>query len=84
MLANGGVLKSAYEEIRKELYQYTSYNEQISLTVLPIYYLEPNIRITVKDEDSDIKGDYMIRTISLPLDINGMMNLSCVKVLERI
>ena len=84
MLANGGVLKSAYEEIRKELYQYTSYNEQISLTVLPIYYLEPNIRITVKDENSDIKGDYMIKSISLPLDINGMMNLSCVRVLERI
>jgi len=46
---NGGVLKSAYEEIRKELYQYTNYNEQISLTVLPIYYLEPNTRITVRD-----------------------------------
>ena len=49
MLLNGGVLRSAYEEIRKELYQYTNYNEQISLTTLPIYYLEPNVRITVRD-----------------------------------
>ena len=49
MLMNGGALKSAYEEIRKELYQYTNYNEQISLTTLPIYYLEPNVRITVRD-----------------------------------
>lgn len=49
MLLNGGALRSAYDEIKKELYQYTNYNEQISLTILPIYYLEPNVRITVRD-----------------------------------
>ena len=49
MLLNGGALRPAYDEIKKELYQYTNYNEQISLTTLPIYYLEPNIRITVRD-----------------------------------
>ena len=84
MLMNGGVSKSAYEEIRKELYQYTNYNEQISLTTLPIYYLEPNVRITVRDMQSGIYGDYMIKSITLPLDINGTMNLSCTKALERI
>ena len=84
MLMNGGVLKSAYEEIRKELYQYTNYNEQISLTTLPIYYLEPNVRITVRDMQSGIYGDYMIKSITLPLDINGTMSLSCTKALERI
>ena len=84
MLMTGGVLKSAYEEIRKELYQYTNYNEQISLTTLPIYYLEPNVRITVRDRQSGIYGDYMIKTISLPLDINGTMSISCTKALERI
>ena len=84
MLAIGGVLKSAYEEIRTELYQYTTYNEQISLTTLPIYYFEPNTRITVEDADSGISGDYMIKSISLPLDANGMMTLSCSRALERI
>ena len=84
MLMNGGVLKSAYEEIRKELYQYTNYNEQISLTTLPIYYLEPNVRITVRDYQSGIYGDYMIKSITLPLDVNGTMSLSCTRALERI
>lgn len=84
MLLTGGALKSAYEEIKKELYQYTNYNEQISLSVLPIYYLEPNIRITVEDEQSDIHGDYMIKSISLPLDINGAMSLTCTRAIERI
>ena len=84
MLVNGGALKSAYEEIKKELYQYTNYNEQISLTVLPVYYLEPNTRITVRDAVSGIYGDYIIKSISLPLDVNGVMNLSCTRALERI
>ena len=84
MLLNGGALRSAYDEVKKELYQYTNYNEQISLTTLPIYYLEPNVRITVRDNQSGIYGDYMVKSISLPLDINGTMSLSCTRALERI
>lgn len=84
MLLNGGALRSAYDEIKKELYQYTNYNEQISLTTLPIYYLEPNVRITVRDNESGIFGDYIVKSISLPLDINGTMSLSCTRALERI
>ena len=84
LLMNGGVLRSAYEEVRKELYQYTSYNEQITLTIMPIYYLEPNTRITVRDSESGIFGDYIIKSISLPIDINGMMSLTCTRALERI
>ena len=84
LMTEGSDIRSAYEEIRTELYQYTNYNEQISLTALPIYYLEPNTRITVIDTQSGIYGDYMIESISLPLDINGTMNLSCTKALERI
>ena len=80
----GGTLRSAYQEIRKELYQYTNYNDQVSISVLPIYYLQPNMRITIKDAQSGIYGDYMIKSISLPLDINGTMSLSCVKAFERI
>ena len=84
MLLNGGALRPAYDEIKKELYQYTNYNEQISLTTLPIYYLEPNVRITVRDNESNIFGDYIVKSISLPLDIDGTMSLSCTRALERI
>ena len=51
---------------------------------MPIYYLEPNTRITINDKDTSVSGDYMIRTISLPLDVNGQMSLSCTKALERL
>lgn len=84
MLVNGGALKSAYEEIKKELYLYTTYNQQISLTVLPIYYLEPNTRITINSNKYGISGDYIIKSINLPLNIDGTMSLSCTKAIERI
>ena len=80
----GGSANSAFNMIQDLLYQYTSYNESISVQSLPVYYLEPNIRITVKDARSGISGDYMVNSISLPLDISGTMSLSCTRALERI
>ena len=84
LLSNGGSLNSAYNKVRELLYQYTSYNENVVITTIPIYYLEPNTRITIRDKKSGIYGDYMIDTISIPLDINGTMTISCTRTLERI
>ena len=83
-LAMGGTMNSAFYLIQDLLYQYTSYNESISVQSLPIYFLEPNIRIIVRDSESGINGDYMINSISIPLDINGTMSLSCTRALEKI
>ena len=83
MLAEGGSSRGAYNVVRELLYQYTSYNESISLQAIPIYHLEPNIRIGVRDIESDIYGDFMISTISIPLDINSTMSISATRALER-
>ena len=83
MLAVGGTARSAYDVVRDLLYQHTSYNESITIQALPIYYLEPNIRIEVRDIESDIYGDYMISSISIPLDVNGTMSISATRALEK-
>lgn len=83
-LSGGGSSNSAYSAVREMLYQYTNYNESISLSVMPLYWLEPNTRITVQDIQSKISGDYMITQISLPLDLSSMMSISATKALERI
>lgn len=83
-LSPGGSKNSAFNMIKDLLYQYTNYNETVSVQSLPAYFLEPNTRITIKDLGSGVNGDYMINSISLPLDTNGTMTLSCVKALERI
>ena len=83
LLATGGSQNSAYEKVKELMYQYTSYNESISLQTLPIYYLDVNTRITVNDLKSNIYGDYMINTIAIPLDIQSSMTISATRVLER-
>ena len=80
----GGQLNSCFEKIKDLLYQYTHVNNTISITTLPIYYLEPNTRITVEDQPAGIYGDYIIQSISLPLDINSTMNINAYKVLQKI
>lgn len=84
MVTGGGKFNSAYVLIRELLYQYTSYNESIVVNSIPIFYLEPNTRINVRDDQSGIFGDYMINNISFSLDITSTMTLSCTRALERI
>ena len=54
------------------------------MQVIPILYLEPNSRITVRDTESDIYGDYMVNSISVPFEAGGTMSLSCTKALDKI
>ena len=75
---------TAQDTARELLYQYTNYNESISIQCIPIYYLDANTRITVQDEKSGIFGDYIINTINIPLSAEGTMTISAGKALERI
>ena len=84
MLSIGGSSNSAYEKVKDLLYQETGYNESIQIQALPIYYLEPNTRITARDAESDIYGDYIISTISIPLTTNGNMSISATRALEKL
>ena len=83
-LAIGGNFNSCYWEIKNLLYSKTGYNETIQIQSLPIYHIEPNIRIRAFDSDSDIAGDYMINNISLPLNIDGQMSISAIRANEKI
>ena len=84
LLSVGGQQNSAFESIKNLLFQYTNYNESISITCLPIYHLEPNTRISIKEPISGINGDYIISSISLPLDSTGTMTMNVTQAIERL
>lgn len=84
LMSIGDKMNSCYERIKDLLYQYTHVNNTISITTLPIYYLQPNTRITVEDDPSGIYGDYIIQSISLPLDNSSTMNINAYKALQKI
>lgn len=83
-LAIGTVGYSAEEKLRELLYVNTNYNESISIQTVPIYFLDVNTRITVQDSAADISGDYIINSISVPLDPRGTMSITASRALERI
>ena len=82
-LSLGGNHNSAFDKIKELLYLHTNYNESISLSIIPIYHLEPNMRITIFDNDVSINGDYMIKTISIPLVPSGSSNISATKIIDK-
>lgn len=75
---------SAYYEARDLMMEHSGFNENITLQCLPMYFIEPNTRITVNDEASEINGDYNINSISLPLTAGGTMNISASKIVDRL
>ena len=79
----GGTFNSALTAMRDLLYQYTNYNESISLNTIPIYHLEPNIRIEVQDSRSNIFGEYLINSISIPFDTGSQMSISATRILDK-
>lgn len=79
----GGTLNSAYNLMKDLIYEYTNYNESITLQCLPIYYLEPNMIITVEDEESLISGEYVINSMTIPMDLGGTMSITAKRVIQR-
>lgn len=73
----GGYHNSAWDRVTLELYSHTTYQKTLSLTALPVYYLEPNVRVYINDETTQTKGDYMIQSISIPLNIGSVMSVTC-------
>ena len=76
--------KSAKEVTEELLYQYGYCAESINITSVPIYYLQPNVRILVKDENSKIDGEYLVSRITIPLQYNGTMQISATKAPTRL
>lgn len=83
-LSLGSYGLTAQDNARELINQYTDFNSTISLSSIPIFYLEANSRITVQDKASGIYGDYVINSIKLPLNAKGNMTISATRAIDRI
>lgn len=71
--------KDAETWINDAIYQNSIITETISLTSIPIYYLQPNTLIQIFNEDLKIGGEYIINRLTYSLMHNGTMNISAIK-----
>jgi hypothetical protein len=76
--------KSAKIVVDELLYNYSYCVENISIKSIPIYYLQPNTRIYIKDDYSKINGEYIINKMTIPLGYNGTMSINATKAPERL
>ena len=75
---------SAIEQLDTMISENIMGTEGLNLTTIPIYYLEPNTRIYVKNKEEKIDGDYIISQLSIPLTYNGTMSITTTKVMKEI
>lgn len=80
----GGYLNSAYDIIKYELFAHTKFQKVVSLTSLPVFYLEPNSRVEVSEKTTNTYGDFMIQTINLTLGPGANMAITLNEVSERL
>jgi len=76
--------KSAKEAIEEMLYKYSYCIESVNIQTIPVYYLEPNTRIKIRDNNSGINGEYIISKLTIPLTYNGMMSITATKAVTNI
>ena len=75
---------SVKNKVDELLFQYAYCIENISITALPIYHLEPNTIIYVQDVETGIEGEYIIKKLTIPLDAKGTMSIQAVKAPNRL
>ncbi len=76
--------KSAKDRLDELIYQHGYCVESATINAIPIYYLEPNVRIYVHDEDTGLDGEYIVSKITLPLAYNGTMSITATKAAESL
>ena len=70
---------SASERVDELVYQHVLGTESLSISAIPIYYLQPNTRIHIAGE-----GDYTITNISYQLGNSNSMSISGTKIVEQL
>ena len=75
---------SAKEKIETFLYDYACCAENINITSLPVYYLNPNSHIKVYNKNNNIDGEYIVEKFNIPLTHNGTMSITAKKVIRDI
>ena len=74
--------KSANEEMTELFNKHSYCSESVSVSLVPIYYLEPNTIIYINDKVNNIVGKYEVTKLTIPLTYNGMMSLTGTKIID--
>lgn len=64
-----------------ELFLHARMNDSINLEIVPIYWLnDVNVKMRFTNESQGITGDYLIKSLSIPLGIGSTMTIAATKI----
>ena len=71
----------AAQRARYELFLHARMNDAITLEIVPIYWLnDANVKINYTNKENEIEGEYIIKSLEIPLDIGSNMIINAIKV----
>lgn len=71
----------ARQRARYELFLHARMNDSIVLSVVPVYWLnDVNVKINYTNKENGIEGEYLIKTLEIPLAIGDNMSINAIKV----
>ena len=82
-LSTGGIPNGAFPQIKLDLLQHTNYQKKLSITAIPVWYLEPNTRVNIKETSTNTFGDFMVQSLSYSLGPGGSMTVTCSETIEK-
>lgn len=72
---------TCFDDIRQLVYTNLVYNSSITLTCIPLFYLDVNKVMRLNFPEMGVKGDYVLNQISWTLGATATMNLSLQEAL---
>ena len=71
----------AEQRARYELFLHARMNDAITLEIIPIYWLnDVNIKIKYTHSEIGISGEYLIKSMEIPLGVGGNMTINAIKI----
>lgn len=67
---------TCYEGVRQQLYESIYYNSAVSLTTIPILYLDGNQCLRLNFPQFGVTGDYIVNTVGFNFSTNPSMTIS--------
>lgn len=67
-----------------ELFLHARMNDRITLEIVPLYWLnDVNVKIAHTNKNVGIEGEYLIKTLEIPLGVGNNMTITAIKVYPK-
>ena len=76
--------KSLQDTLDENLFKYTYCSDAVSVTILPLLHIQPNIKISLEDQTSKISGIYELTRFTIPLESTRLSNFTLSKYVEQL